>query len=473
MPFKADSRHIKTKKLLWLTLLVLIITFVFHSSIRAREIELNGSIVLDGYVTQIGHAPGSSIAYVISKKKRMIFIVDLANSLVRERIKVRGRPVGVAVEPESDYAFVSIRKGRKGYLFLVSPDGSIVEKILLKDRPGKIAINPQTNTLIVALEKEKKLLLISKETLSVTGEISLPYRPELLGLDRDSDRAVVVSKSSDNKHGHRQGEDHRGRKSMIMIVDLESGTLLDEISFRERIHDIAIDTDRDIAVILWNRGITLMDINTGDVIKTFSKQNKGCKKCFKKHGSCHFRHKGVVDINQSTHMAVVAAAGELYFIDLNEKKILAYHFGKRGHAEVISVDPYQNRALIGARIDKRKLRYPFKPDNPKKLSDHSSFNERNKPKKHEKRNNPRERTRLFIVQLPNPVPEITALIPDASRAGEGVSLRVEGRLFITDSGVRFNHQDVNTTFINNETLHADVPAELLSEPGSVPVTVFN
>lgn len=74
----------------------------------------------------------------------------------------------------------------------------------------------------------------------------------------------------------------------------------------------------------------------------------------------------------------------------------------------------------------------------------------------------------------NPVPRITSISPDSAPAGSGdFLLVVSGVNFVSNSVVRFNGVDLQTTFVTNSQLTAQVPSGLVSGGGSAPVVVFN
>lgn len=76
--------------------------------------------------------------------------------------------------------------------------------------------------------------------------------------------------------------------------------------------------------------------------------------------------------------------------------------------------------------------------------------------------------------ITNPAPRITSINPDAAVAGSGaVALVVNGSGFTANSQVRFNGNDVPTTYVTNSQLNAQVPAIATATGGTFAVTVFN
>jgi hypothetical protein len=72
------------------------------------------------------------------------------------------------------------------------------------------------------------------------------------------------------------------------------------------------------------------------------------------------------------------------------------------------------------------------------------------------------------------IPTIAALgSPTAQITSSALTVQVSGTNFFPASVVRFNGSSVPTTFLNNGSISASVPAALLTNIGEVPITVFN
>lgn len=79
----------------------------------------------------------------------------------------------------------------------------------------------------------------------------------------------------------------------------------------------------------------------------------------------------------------------------------------------------------------------------------------------------------FTVQPLNPVPTINALAPNTAAVGTAFTLTVSGSGFINGSVVKWEGQNRTTTFVNDTTLRAQIPASDLAAAGSAEVTVVN
>ncbi len=76
--------------------------------------------------------------------------------------------------------------------------------------------------------------------------------------------------------------------------------------------------------------------------------------------------------------------------------------------------------------------------------------------------------------ITNPVPSIAAVSPNSSKqGGPGFTLSVVGSNFVSGSTIKWNASALQTTFVNNLLVTADVSANLLSSPGPDSITVVN
>src|SRR5581483_10187398 len=76
-------------------------------------------------------------------------------------------------------------------------------------------------------------------------------------------------------------------------------------------------------------------------------------------------------------------------------------------------------------------------------------------------------------QITNPSPRITSLSQDTAVAGNAVDLVVNGAGFTGSSIVRFNGNDLATTFVSSSQLTAQISATALPTGGIFPIVVFN
>lgn len=81
---------------------------------------------------------------------------------------------------------------------------------------------------------------------------------------------------------------------------------------------------------------------------------------------------------------------------------------------------------------------------------------------------------LFVINIRNPLPTLTALSPPGAVAGGPTfTLTLTGSNFVGSSTVRWNGVDRTTTFLGSTQLQASIPAGDIPSPGTSAVTVFS
>ncbi|MDP3110721.1 MAG: RHS repeat-associated core domain-containing protein [Thermodesulfovibrionales bacterium] len=357
----------------------------------------------------------------------------------------------VALAPNTGTAYGISSEEKILYIFDLK-NYTVKKKITLSKKPNAIAVN-QSNNLAFVTSKEsenKGLLYVVDSEGNILKTVDLPKDPQGIAVTPDNSTAVIaiekdqrllflstatytVTKTIDLPHrpklisldidtnraiviaGKAQGE---GKQNIVLIVDLNTGNIIYEIELGKEIKSVAVDTEKDIAVAVSDTEITLIDINTGKILSTIKTDNANS-----------------VAINHATHIAVIADGEGFLLLDLNTQNATRYTLNA---ARSIAVDKYRNTALFAL--------LPLSKGG----------------------------QGVVEIQLPNPVPKITNLVPKAARAGEsGFSLKVEGEKFITTSSVQFDQNNLSTTFKDNAELEAQVPSSLIATPSTVPVTVTN
>src|SRR5206468_5758907 len=79
-----------------------------------------------------------------------------------------------------------------------------------------------------------------------------------------------------------------------------------------------------------------------------------------------------------------------------------------------------------------------------------------------------------ITPAGNPVPSISSFSPGEMVAGgPGFNLTLFGSNFLNSSKVRWNGEDMDTTFLSSIQLRAAIPAGDIAAAGRSDITVFN
>ena len=220
-----------------------------------QTLAVLGTIPTDRIIDQIALSPGTGLAYGISKIGRLLYVLDLESYQIRKKVGLPQRPTGLAVNPKNNQAYV-ITRGPipNDSLYVLNAEGEILSRRSVPKNPQGIAINPDKGLLVVSSADENKLLLLSTETLEKIKEIPLAYRPKRIALDPGSDRAIVSAK------------EHWGsiEANLLLVVDLNTGALLQEMKFEEGILGLAAANDLDRAVAVSREAIHIIDIQFGD-----------------------------------------------------------------------------------------------------------------------------------------------------------------------------------------------------------------
>ncbi len=80
----------------------------------------------------------------------------------------------------------------------------------------------------------------------------------------------------------------------------------------------------------------------------------------------------------------------------------------------------------------------------------------------------------FTLTINNPLPSLSNISPASSSAGSaGFTLTLNGSNFVSNSAVRVNSSNRNTTFVSSTQLTAAVPAADVASAGTISITVVN
>ncbi len=397
-----------------------------------QTLAVLGKIPTDRIIDQIALSPGSGLAYGISVMGKLLYVLDLESSQVRKKVGLPQRPTGLAVNPQNNQAYVISRGPIPGdSLYVLNPEGEILRRRSVPKNPQGIAVSPDKGIVVVTSADEYKLLLLSTESLETIKEIPLAYRPKRIALDLGSDRAVVSAK------------EHWGsiEANLLLIVDLNTGALLQEMKFEEGILGLATADDLDRAVAVSREAIHLIDIQSGTLVSTIRPSislSGGMKAGV---GGAEAEDYLGVDINPATQTAVVIGQGGFVLIDLTTLTARDYPLNNDPVMKAVALDRFRN-TFLGSY---------WKSPAPLVL----------------------ERG-VLEVQLPSPAPEITSLTPsEADRGGDGRIVTLEGKGFIKASEGYFSNRPLATTLLDNCHLQLLIPKELLSQGGHFPLTVFN
>lgn len=423
----------------WRSLFAIVSIILIHlvcAHASAQETPLNGRIATDEFILKIAQAPDTDVAYGLNPVTKNLVLFNLDTYTQRGKVTFTKRPVALAVHPQNNSAFVLSRGTMltKGALSVVSPDGVILGTVEIPRSSRGLSLNPVSNTAAVTFDLEKKVRVYSTTNLSLANEMPLPYLPGLIALDHNTNRAVIAARA--NLLSLRQ--------TKLLTLDLGTGAIINELHVPEGIRGLAVDSEKDIAVAVSFNRVVIVNINTGSTIATIPSSFSIADIIQQLLGGTDpdvlsdlfFG----VDINPSTHVAVVTGDNGFLVIDLNDNTSQAYQLAGGESMITVAVDLFRNSALtsyfkiVGSTVEKGVL----------------------------------------DIQLPNPVPEITSISPsETTRGAEATPLSVAGELFVRGSIVSFGSTPLATTFTDNSNLQSTIPKEQLAASGVFNVTVLN
>ena len=343
------------------------------------------------------------------------------------------KPRGVAIDRGLNLAVITNSHDNTASIIDLSTN-KVTATISVGKEPEGIAINQTTHRAYVTNHKDDTVSVIDLFSSQNLGVIPVGKEPKDIAIDPALNLALVVNEKQHvyrHKHGHHHKEGYT-----VSVIDLSTYQITDEIPVGQKPQAIDINPETHFAAVVNEKDNSITVINLQNWQTTTVPVGK---------------HPIAIAINQLDNRALVTCdedndehknehkhnhgnKGEsLLVIDLNTNTIIKnYSINKKTRG--IAVNNYTNIAGI---VDD-------KTDS------------------------------LTLTQLPNPIPEITAITPsNAQRGSDGIILTIEGNKFITSSVAYFNSQAVTTAFTDNHQVRITVPREMLSNAGAFPVTVIN
>jgi hypothetical protein len=235
----------------------------------------------------------------------------------------------------------------------------------------------------------------------------------------------------------------------LLIVDLSSGAVINNLQFQTGISGLAVDTDKGLAVVASMDRISVINTDGGATISTISSGLLPSCTAFR-NGIFPLLVPGnpdisdiyfSVDVNMASHIAIVSGSDGFLLIDLDKMIHGSYPLDGAKITLSTAADRDRNSVLLSYLKQVSLLSWT------KGIAD---------------------------VQLPNPLPEFVSLAPyEAEKGNANLELTLERKGFIKSSSVSFNGQFLTYSFISNDTIAATVPGSMLQTAGTFPVRVVN
>lgn len=398
-------------------------------------------IALDGRPSDIAINPDTAIAIITTEKKGhgshhskagYATVVDLNTGAVISEIPVGRNPGSVAIDSGLDLAVVTNQKDDT--LSVIDLENlQLIATLSVGRSPEAVAINPLTHEALVANHKDDTVSVIDLLEYEVVGTISAGRKPVDIAIEPELNIALLVNEKKDKekKHSHRDEDEGDDGYYSLTVIDLNTYEVTGEIPAGRRPVAIDINPETHTAVVTNKKDSTIT------VIDLLTYQGRSIPVC---------KHPIDVAINPLDNRALVLCKkghkgehhngrgrGALLLIDISTGTVVReYEVNKK--SEAVAVAPYTNIAGV---VD-------------------------------------RKTDSLHLIQLPNPVPQITTINPSTLLRGSNTQeVIIEGSRFIKTSQAYLDNIALETIFVNNHQLKVKIPEELLTQTGTFQLTVTN
>jgi YD repeat-containing protein len=354
--------------------------------------------------------------------------------------------------------------------------------ILLNGEPSAVAVNPSSDTAAVVSNASSSLTVLALGTAAATHEIPLPEVPVGLAVHQASNRAIVATEPG-----------------TLIFFDLVTGQAVGTVETGETIRSLGVDEARGVLWLGTDQGLRQVELSgpsllpepilAGEVTHIMLGKSS-CAVVIKKdetfrlkvHDAEGFPVGEVALPGEPVDLGLAEPLGILLVVEKEKPGMQLYDLATlKPIGEIpterpvrqLAVNPSTHRAYLvdaDGNLTVVDLQGRRLVETVRLFEQVGSFGidvTRNVALVGHGPN-------LAIVQLENPVPALTGIMPEESSAGaEGVQLSVSGTRFIRDSSTRFNRHPLSTCFDGNEHLTATIPPSELELPGDVSVAVHN
>lgn len=383
----------------------------------------------------------------------IICIVLLISSFVHSTSDVTGIPLesnphSIAIDPIANIAVITNEKADS--VSVVDLDtGTLLHTIPVGKAPRGVAIDNGLNIAIIGNSHDDTVSIIDINDHSLIGTLPVGKQPEGIALNPLTHMAIIAD--------HQEGT--------VSIIDLSNYRIIGNIQVGQEPIDVAIDPGLNLALVVNEKDytVTIIDLNTYQVTGTVPVGKKP----------------QTIAINPETHIAGVVNEKDnsITVINLLTWQKNTIYIGK--HPRDIDINPLDNRALVISDED-RSLRLIdlntntiIKTYSLNKLPTGVAVNNfTNIAAVADDKTDS-----LTLIQLPNPAPQISSINPDAIiRGSKSTDIIIEGSRFTKGSVVSvqgITSQILQAGFMDNHSLRATIPEELLQKSGAYQVTVAN
>ncbi|MFZ3090795.1 MAG: IPT/TIG domain-containing protein [Nitrospirota bacterium] len=387
-----------------------LITFSLYKLAHSKD-DTTENIPFESNFHGIAINPITDIAVVTNEKADSVSVIDLNTQKVLSTIPVGKAPKGVAIDKGLNIAVVS-NSYDENISVLDLTAYQVIANIPVGKSPEGIAVNQLNHTALVANHKDETISVIDLLNYKVIKTIPIGKNPKDIAIDPALNLAVIVSEQRDEGI------------HTVSVIDLITYQVTAEVLVGKNPQAVDINPETHLAAVANtdDNTITVIDLQT-----------------WKTSNIPVGKHPVDVAINQLNNSALVLCYEDksLFQIDLNTNTIIKEYAIKQDSWGV-SVNNFTN---IAAATDN-------KTDS------------------------------LKLIQLSNPVPHINSVTPPFLEMGiSNKRITIEGAQFIKASTVLLQSTSssylLNSIFIDNHTLEAEIPQAILEKQGTYQIIVAN
>ena len=358
---------------------------------------------------------------------------------------LKSNPCDIAINPITDIAVITNKKDDSVSIVDLTTE-TVLATIPVGRAPTEVAIDRELNITVIGNSCNDTVSIVDLDTYQVISTIPVGNKPEGIAVNPLNHTGLVVN----NKDGD------------MSVIDLKSLSVTHTIPTGKKPKDVSIGPLLNVAAVInkKDKTVSVIDMNTYQETSRIS-VGKSPK---------------AIDINPETHIAAFVNKKDKSITVLNLLTLESYTIHIHKHPNDIALNTLDNRALVICNRDRRLLlidldtqavikEYPLHK-HPRGVAVNNFTNIAVIINK--------KTDSLTLIQLPNPIPEITSIVPNnVSRGGNELLMDIEGKRFIASSTVFLGDKPLTTIFKDNKKIQAIIPIEMLSNARIFPVTVNN
>jgi RHS repeat-associated protein len=357
-------------------------------------------------------------------------------------LQIQINPRSIAINPLTDQAVVTDFLNKKVSVIDLHTQ-NILSTITLGKMPLGVAIDQELHLALVSHPINSSVSVINLDTFQVVKTISVGMLPVGISVDLMFHKALVSNFLSGS----------------VSVIDLTTLARAGTISVGSGPVDVAIDSELRLALVanaLGNK-VTVIDLVSFQVARTVSVGMIPVS----------------VSINPETHVAGVVnlLSNSLSVIDLQDWETRSIGIG--AFPLDVAINSLDNRALIICDLERKAVLVDLNTDT---IVNEYTFNNKRftgvavNPYMNIGALVDNTTGELTLISLPNPIPVINSISPDAIlRGSQATKVMIEGSGFITTSTV----SNFQVNFIDNHHLQIELSESLLANAGTYEIVVTN